>query len=134
MFRFTIFLMLILFTACEEKSIARVTKSDTLFVPISCLRLDSLGLDRVFLNKLNSLYTFNKACNLNLHLSSKKDIVCNSSHNMMSKNMGKFPKSFLRLEVRRGMKIEYSYYIDLFHNVDEDDLEEGFAILKKDIF
>lgn len=134
MFRFTLFLLLILFTACEEKATARVTKSNTLATPISCLKIDALGLERSFFDKLNSLYMFNNSCDLTLHLSSKKDIVCNSSYNMMSKNMGKFPKSFLKLEIRRGMKIEYSYYIDLFHNVNEDDIEEGFGVLKRDVF
>ena len=133
MLRVTIFFILLFFTACEEKSEPRVTKSTTISSDISCLQLDSLGVDKLFVNKLNSLYSFNKNCDFSLNISSKKDIVCNSSHNMMSKNMGKFPKSFIKLEVRRGMKIEYSYYIDLFHNADEDDLAEGFNRLKRDL-
>jgi hypothetical protein len=52
---------------------------------------------------------------------------------MMSKNMGKFPKSFIKIELREGMKLQYSYYVDLFSNVDEDDVEEGFERLKKDL-
>jgi len=47
--------------------------------------------------------------------------------------LGKFPRSFLKLEVRKGFRIEYSYYIDLLNNVESDDVEEGFLRLKKDI-
>jgi len=56
-----------------------------------------------------------------------------SGYNASGQSLGKFPKSFLKLEVRKGFTMEYSYYIDLLNNVDSDDVEEGFATLKKDI-
>jgi len=127
------FSALIFFVACEEKAKPKVTIDSDLMLPIRCMKLNILGDDEELVNSLNNLYTFDKRCALTLTLSSKKDIVCNSTNNMMSKNMGKFPKSFLKLELREGMKIKYSYYVDLYSNVDEDDVEEGFEQLKKDL-
>ena len=128
-----IFFTLTFFTACEEKAKPRVIVAPELKRPITCMRLDRLVEDKELLSALEKLYTFDKHCPLTLTLSSKKDIVCNSTVNMMRTNMGKFPKSFLKLELRDGMKIEYSYYVDLYSNVDEDDVEEGFERLKKDL-
>jgi len=31
------------------------------------------------------------------------------------------------------LRVEYSYYIDLLDNINSDDIEEGFARLRKDI-
>ena len=124
---------LIFFVACEEKAKPSVIISSNLERPISCMKLNSLIEDKKLLNHLEKLYTFDDSCALTLTLSSKKDIVCNSTNNMMSKNMGKFPKSFVKLELREGMKLLYSYYVDLYSNVDEDDVEEGFERLKKDL-
>jgi len=124
---------LIFFIACEEKAKPIVIISSNLERPISCMKLNSLIEDKKLLSHLEKLYTFDDSCTLTLTLSSKKDIVCNSTNNMMSKNMGKFPKSFVKLELREGMKLLYSYYVDLYSNVDEDDVEEGFERLKKDL-
>jgi len=70
---------------------------------------------------------------LTLTLSTKKDIVCNSPQNAMAKASGKFPRSYIKLKLRRGIELQYSYYLDLYSNVDEDDVEEGFERLKKDL-
>ncbi len=124
---------LILFIACEEKEKPSVIISSDLERPISCMKLNKIGGDKELLESLEKLYDFNQSCIFTLTLSSKKDIVCNSTNNVMSKNMGKFPKSFVKLELRKGMKVEYSYYVDLYSNVDEDDIKEGFDRLKKDL-
>ncbi len=121
------------FTACEEKAKPRVIVAPELKGPLSCMRLDRLVEDKELLSTLEKLYSFDEHCPLTLTLSSKKDIVCNSTVNMMRTNMGKFPKSFLKLELREGMKVKYSYYVDLYSNVNEEDVEEGFERLKKDL-
>jgi hypothetical protein len=131
--KYLLFFTLIFFVACEEKAKPKVTIDSDLSLPISCIKLNTLGVDKELMDSLKKLYAFNDACPLTLSLSSKKDIVCNSTNNMMSKNMGKFPKSFIKLELRKGIKLRYSYYVDLYANVDEDDVEEGFIRLKKDL-
>ncbi len=127
------FFTLIFFVSCEEKAQPSVTISSDLERPISCMKLNRLVENKELLSSLENLYAFDDNCALTLTLGSKKDIVCNSTNNMMSKNMGKFPKSFIKLELREGMKLQYSYYRDLYSNVDEDDVKEGFERLKKDL-
>jgi hypothetical protein len=127
------FIALTFFVSCEEKAKPKVTINSDLLLPVSCMKLNIFGSDKELVDSLKKLYAFDDACTLTLTLSSKKDIVCNSTNNMMSKNMGKFPKSFIKIELREGMKLQYSYYVDLFSNVDEDDVEEGFERLKKDL-
>ncbi len=127
------FFALIFFVSCEEKAQPGVTISADLERPVSCMKLNRLVEDNELLSSLEKLYAFDDSCALTLTLRSKKDIVCNSTNNMMSKNMGKFPKSFIKLELREGLKVQYSYYRDLYSNVDEDDVKEGFERLKKDL-
>ena len=129
----SLLLLLFLFSACQEKAKPVIRKSSTLKTPVTCMKINLLADDKELTDKLRLLYSFDDNCPLDLTLSYKKDIVCNSSYNAVSKNMGKFPKSFLKLELRRGMKVVYSYYVDLYSNVDEEDVEEGFLQLKSDL-
>jgi len=128
-----VFVSLLFLTACEEKRKPAIFLDSKVKLPISCLQLNPLQLDKKFNPVLKKLYNFDPNCSHILTLSYKKDIICNSSYNVVEKNLGKFPKSFLKLEVRKGLNIEYSYYIDLLENVDSDDVKEGFERLKKDI-
>ena len=132
--KLSLFLLpLLLFTACEEKTKPLVTIKENLSVPIECMRFDTLNVEKDVRTQLKELYAFDQSCNLVLTVSYKKDIVCNSTQNVHMKNVGKFPKSYLKLELRRGLEMQYSYYIDLYSNVDDDDIEEAFARLRQDL-
>jgi len=126
-------MMLFLFTACEEKRKPVISMDANVQLPLTCLKLNPLGSEESFKATLKKLYKFKANCPHQLTLSYKKDIICNSGYNALGKSLGKFPKSFLKLEVRKGFVVEYSYYIDLLNNVESDDVEEGFSTLKKDI-
>jgi len=39
----------------------------------------------------------------------------------------------LNFELRRGLKVEYSYYTDLYNNVDEEEIENAFLSMKNDL-
>jgi len=125
--------MLLLFTACEEKRKPVISVDTNVQLPLNCLKLNPLESEKSFESTLKKLYNFKVKCPHQLTLSYKKDIVCNSGYNASGQSLGKFPKSFLKLEVRKGLRVEYSYYIDLLDNVENDDIEEGFDRLKKDI-
>lgn len=125
--------VLLLFTACEEKMKPVVTINPKLQRPILCMKLSSINVDKEVLNTFNTLYDFNESCPLTLSVSYKKDIVCNSTHNVQMKNVGRFPTSYLKLEVRKGLEMEYTYYVDLYSNVDKDDMVEGFNQLREDL-
>ena len=126
-------LSLLLFSGCEERVEPVVTIRDNFTLPITCMRLDSLGVEKEFIYTLKNLYTFDESCDLTLSISYKKDIVCNSTQNIQMKNMGKFPKSYLKLKLRKGLEIKYSYYLDLYNNIESDDIEKGFKRLKQDL-
>ena len=128
-----LFSLLLLLTACQEKMKPIVIKNSSLETPISCLNLNILDQEDELVKHLNQFYKFKKSCNYRLTLTYKQDIVCNSSYNVGLKSTGKFPKSFLKLEVRKGLKVLYSYYVDLYSNADSDDVEEGFLRLKNDL-
>ena len=128
-----IFTSLLFLTACEEKRKPAIFLDSKVKLPINCLQLNPLEIDKKFDPVLKKLYNFDPNCSHILTLSYKKDIICNSSYNVVEKNLGKFPKSFLKLEVKKGFDTEYSYYIDLLENVDSDDVKEAFERLKKDI-
>jgi len=126
-------MILLLLTACEEKRKPVISVDTKVQLPLSCLKLNPLESEASFEAMLKKCYTFKADCPHQLTLSYKKDIVCNSGYNASGQSLGKFPRSFLKLEVRKGFRVEYSYYIDLLDNVERDDVEEGFARLKKDI-
>jgi len=123
---FLLFFYLVFFVGCNEKPNVLI-KSD-LVVPISCMKIDVLGVEKEFIETLNKLFTFNENCNLVLYISYKKDIICNSRHNV--ENMSKKPKSYLQMQLREGLDVKYSYYIDLYSNVD---IENAFNRLEEEI-
>jgi len=125
--------LVLLLSSCEEKRKPVINKALNLNIPLNCLKLNPLENNKKFIAVLNKLYTFKDDCTHQLTINYKKDIVCNSGFNASGKCLGKFPKSYLKLEVRNGFEMEYSYYIDLNDNVDEDDIKEGFLKLKSDL-
>ena len=83
--------------------------------------------------ELLKLYKFSKKCPYTLELSYKNNIVCNSPYNVPQKVNSNFPSAYIKLEVRKGFKLEYSYYKDLTHKTNLSDLKEAFERLKDDI-
>ncbi|NOZ91220.1 MAG: hypothetical protein GXO60_08065 [Epsilonproteobacteria bacterium] len=123
---------MLIISGCEEKAKPVIIKNASIKTPLGCLKLDNLEKNKLT-NHLKELYNFQDNCEYTLTLKFKKDIVCNSSYNAGMKSMGKFPKSFIQLEVRQSLVPIYSYYVDLFHNANNDDVDMGFKQLKKDI-
>ncbi len=123
----------LLLVSCTEKPKATVHVDKNLALPISCMKLNTIGVEKPFVKTLRSLYTFDESCPFNLTISYKKDIVCNSNYNSLAKSTGKFPRSFLKFELRNGLEVRYSYYIDLLDNVESEDVRAGFNRLKHDI-
>ena len=121
-----------LLTSCQERA-EPIIKKSSVTTPIPCLKLSTLQRKSELTKNLQELYPFKKSCDYTLTLSYKKDILCNSSYNVTMKTTGKFPKSFLKLEVHEGLTSIYSYYIDLYSNVENDDVVEGFQQLKRDL-
>jgi len=128
-----LFITLILISACENKAKAVITKSSISKEPIVCMKLNNFNAENELIIHLKKIYNFNNKCSYSLTLKFKKDIICNSTQNISTKSLGKMPKSFIQLEIKKGFKTIYKYYLDLYHNANINDLDEGFLILKKDI-
>ena len=88
--------------------------------------------NQLITNTLNHLYIFDTDCDKDLVVSHKSSIVCNSNLNSEKKALG-MAKSYLRLELKEGQKILYSYYIDLDENVNNEDVENSFKVMKSAI-
>lgn len=78
---------------------------------------------------LNELYPFDNSCDTDLVVSYKSSIVCNSNQNAGKKALG-MAKSYLRLELKKGQRLLYSYYIDLDENLENEDVKDGFKVMK----
>ncbi|MCF6245649.1 MAG: hypothetical protein L3J43_11525 [Sulfurovum sp.] len=127
------FLLVFLIIGCGKKSEPIIKTDMNMTTPIKCITLNTLSMEKPFVAKLQSLYLFDTRCDVKLYVTYKKDIVCNSPYNAGIKNTSSFPKSFLKLELKKGFKVIYSYYIDLYSNVDIDDIVDAFLSMKKEL-
>ncbi len=98
--------------------------------PPPCLRLDDYELNATVRDKLSQHYRFSRTCPYLLHIDYKCDIRCNSPYNA-SRKIGRFPSAYLRIEIRKGMSLLFSYYIDLDDTPDSDTIEEAFENIVK---
>jgi len=122
-----------LLTACNDKSIVTVYDQSVMRSPVTCLRLLVVPDDVVIRETLESLYAFQKECQQRLEVSYRSQIVCNSAYNAPQKALSNFPTGYLNMEIRKGLKLQYSYYIDLDRKPDASDVKKGFAQIKKDL-
>lgn len=89
--------------------------------------------DGMIQSTMDELYDFNNTCEYKLQVSKKAGITCNSTHNADKKNTGNFPSGYLKMDVVKGSKTLYSYYIDLKNTPTKSDVKNGFARVKKDL-
>lgn len=82
---------------------------------------------------MRKLYAFEDNCPYHLDISYKNGITCNSTQNVQRKCIDGFPSAYLNMEVRKGLSLKYSYYIDLKSDVTREDIEKGFECLSKDL-
>jgi hypothetical protein len=126
---FFILLSLSFLHGCSDNYLSQVNSKSILEKNIGCMKLVVFPPNKSIENKLNELYPFNANCDLDLVVSYKSSIVCNSNQNAEKKALG-MAKSYLRLEIKRKNHLLYSYYIDLAHNVSDEDIENGFNVMK----
>ena len=124
---------LLLLTACDDKAMVNIYKKKITQTPISCMKLTVFPEEPIITQTLKKRYTFNDDCDLTLAVSHKSGIKCNSSFNAARKTLSTFPSSYLKMELRKGMTLQYSYYIDLTKKPTESDVNKGFDRLEKDL-
>ncbi|RRS31599.1 MAG: hypothetical protein P794_03505 [Epsilonproteobacteria bacterium (ex Lamellibrachia satsuma)] len=120
-------------TACGDKAIVNVYDKKIQKTPIPCLKLTVFPKNKMISQTMEKLYTFDDNCPYHLDISHKGGITCNSTQNVQTKCINGFPSSYLNMEVRKGLSLKYSYYIDLMSEADEEDVKKGFERLDKDL-
>ena len=129
----SISLAIILFEGCGDNATVTVYDKNITQTTIPCLRLQIFPESGHISHTMKKLYTFRKECPYRLEIGYKNGIHCNSTGNVQLKATEGFPSSYLRFEIARGMKLEYSYYIDLQSDVTEQDLKRAWERVTSDL-
>ena len=122
---------LIFLSGCSDNAMTKLY--DKNFSNPSCLRLIVFPPDEMIESSMNELYSFDKECEYKLQVSKKAGITCNSTHNAADKTISNFPSGYLKMDVTKGSKIVYSYYIDLINTPTKSDVKSAFVRVKKDL-
>ncbi|WP_295421110.1 hypothetical protein [Sulfurovum sp.] len=131
--KYFILLLIFFITGCDSDPLVTFYNKNIQNKKIDCMQLSVMPKDKEITSTLQDLYPFSQTCNYRLEVSFKDNIVCNSHYNAQSKALGKMPSSYLKMELRHGLSLQYSYYIDLDHKPNSSDLQKGFDRLKKDL-
>jgi hypothetical protein len=123
-----------IFVGCEDKSMVNIYDKSIITHPPSCLALSVIPEEKSIENAIRDRFEFDPKCPWRLEVKYKNDIHCNSNQNSDRKALSSFPVSYLRMEIRRGMQMVYSYYIDLQKQADADDATRGISRIIDDVF
>lgn len=129
---FLLFSITLFFLGCDKKMI-NIYDPNILKEPITCLNLTIKPASELIQKKMLSLYDFQPNCPFELDIQYKDCITCNSNFNIQTKFTQGMPSSYLNMTIKHKNKPQYSYYIDLSKNVDEDDLAKGFQQIREDL-
>ncbi len=125
--------LLFVVSACgRDDTYVKIYDRNLTKTPPGCLRLDPLTMNPGVAETLKKLYPFTTHCPYRLSVTTEERIRCNSNANAPEKTLSNFPSAFVRLELYRGTHLLYSYYRDLTHKADADDLESAFERFEKD--
>jgi hypothetical protein len=118
---------------CEEKAMVNIYDKSLIKHPTKCLSLRLFPEDTAMKQALEKHMTFDPSCPYRLEVSYKNGIHCNSNQNSDRKALSAFPSSYLRMEIRRGMQLLYSYYIDLSQSAKPKDMSAGIQRILDDV-
>ncbi len=129
----SISLISISISGCGEHPLVKIYDKNITKTTLPCLALSVFPPDKEASKTIKKLYRFKKSCPYTLHISTKEGIICHSSGNAPQKAMSNFPSAYLRLELNKGTKLIYTYYVDLTHEADSSDIEDAFERFSDDI-
>lgn len=129
----SLFTLLLFFTACEDKALVKIKPKLISQTDLSCMKLLIFPPNQDLQKAFEGLYDFKQECSAQLFISYKSNIVCNSNQNASHKAKG-MPSGYLRLELKEGKNLLYSYYIDLDDGLGKKEVQRGFLRLQEDIF
>ncbi len=117
----------------EKKAYINLYDTQLKAQKIPCLNLSLYPPDPTLEKALKKQYDFRADCPWRLVVKTKENIHCNSNQNSEKKALTAFPNSFLRMEIRKGFSLKYSYYIDLTKPADSQDILEGLEKIRSDL-
>lgn len=123
----------LLLAGCGEHPVVTLYDHNLTRTAIPCLSLQVFPPDPQARKTIEALYPFKTQCPYTLTLGTKEGIVCHSFGNAPTKATSDFPSAYLRMELRRGMKLLYSYYVDLTHAPEASDIRNAFSRLRQDL-
>ena len=123
--------MISLFTACSDN--ATITESKKDLKDVKCMRLVVFPANKFLSQTMHELYNFDENCSYKLSISQKSGIVCNSNQNADKKILANFPSGYIRLDLSKGYKNIFSYYRDLTHKANKEDVKKAFESLQEEI-
>jgi hypothetical protein len=127
---FVVIVAVTAFKGCGGEAYINVYDKSITEKTLPCLAIDPMSGDKLK-EYISPLYRFDKSCEYRIVLSSKSGISCNSSFNSSQKSSSNFPNAYLRVELKRGMRLLFSYYKDLTSAPKKDDVEDAFEALKR---
>jgi len=128
-----IYIFFFFFQGCSDNASVNIFDEKLSKTKIDCMKLVVFPPDTKVQNTLAELYTFDDSCAVELEVSQKSSIVCNSNQNTQKKALSNFPTSYLRMQISKNGQLFYSYYIDLVDSVSEEDIKIAFKRIKKDL-
>nr|WP_321268572.1 hypothetical protein [uncultured Sulfurimonas sp.] len=130
---FFIYIFVFVFLGCSDNATVNILDEKIANSEIKCMKLLVFPPDAIAQNSLKKLYNFEQNCSVELEVSLKRGIVCNSNQNSDKKVLSNFPTSYLRMQISKNKKLFYSYYIDLKDDVSAKDVESAFKRIEKDL-
>jgi len=126
-------LLALLFLGCSKDPIVTIYNNEITTSPIKCLRLNITPKNQMIYDVLSKKYTFSSACDMVLDVSTKSGIKCNSPYSAPQKTLTNFPSAYLKMEIRKGMTLQYGYFIDLTSKPNASDVSNAFDRIAKDL-
>ena len=117
---------LLLAAGCGERGKVTLYDKEIKHIEPKCVRLTIWPSDPKLRKIVEHLVRIEDLdCPYGLEISTKTSIHCNSAFNAPLKSTSNFPDSFLRIDLRKGMRVLADYYIDLTEPPDENDIENA---------
>jgi len=132
MYKTLLIISIFFLSACDKRAQVVMYDKSLKTNKLKCLSFLPVNNTKLEQN-LKKMYNFNNNCPNRLELDYKSGIKCNSSYNAPQKATTNFPSAYIKLEVKNGFSLKYSYYKDLTHKPDVSDLKDAFNQLKDDI-
>ena len=126
-------LLALLFLGCSKDPIVTVYNNAITTSPVKCLRLSIIPKNQMIHDILTKKYTFDSSCDTVLDVSTKSEIKCNSPYSASKRTMTNFPSAYLKMEIRKGMTLQYGYFVDLTSKPDASDVSDAFDRIVADL-